>query len=79
MKKNLKTGLGESSSQLADENNKDEDFFDDDGSYDPSDEDAPPTASKDAFKTEMPNAFDQFCLKQDVGCFWAVLPNTRLP
>lgn len=43
----------------------DNDYSNDDKSYDLSDEDAPPTTSIDTFQTEIRVAFEQFRLTQD--------------
>lgn len=63
IKKTLQTCFGESSSP--DEEDEDEDSSNDDESYDPSNEDAPPTASMEAFKTECGITSKQFRLTQD--------------
>lgn len=60
-KKTTNTDLGTFFSQPID----DEDSSDDDGSYDHSAEDAPPTIYIHAFQVEMQAAFDQLRITQD--------------
>ncbi|KAI5652548.1 hypothetical protein M9H77_29735 [Catharanthus roseus] len=60
IKKTTKINLGTSSSQSV--GDEDEDSFDDDGSYDPSTEDAPPPVPIDAFQAEIWAAFEQLYL-----------------
>lgn len=64
IKKTTQTGLGASSSQPVDDHDKDEELSGEDDSYYPSDEDALPITSMDAFQIKMWDAFEQFWLTQ---------------
>lgn len=65
IKKTTQTGQRASSSWLADDDDENEASFREDDSYDPSNEDAPPTASMNTFRMEIKDEFEQFELTQD--------------